>query len=649
MRLYRVLIVLLFILLSISLHARSGYRITLQIENDSTRIPKEKATLWRCHWDGDKLLDSASFDKKARFYFRGEKNLERGEYIIKYAGSNIEFFSSGKRYLSENIKLKNGRLIHIKGSKENALFSSFQNLVNYGWRELGSVRELQEKIDSISAEAHKIEDGLFDNMLDALDFAQGDGNSGWLDEKGIINTRFGNSAIEKYFKEIEYNSSDSVTYLIEKLIDAADENLGPYIAYGAFSHFRDPGVMGQESIACHFAENYFLNKRYPASEAKIFEMNTYLMLNKNCLAGMVAQELVMEDTSGKAISLHNTIIQGEYTIIYFYTDDCSTCRLETPALADFINGYSNGVVNVYAVYTQSNKERWLKYIEENFYITNPFVNWINVWDPEVESGFHLNYNVISTPQIYLIDKCGRIIGRGLGSKSLKELIEATDGITKMTIEFLSDYFNNAKEDGYDGVIKGIDLLYEYTKGDLKSFRELFSQIYILLKNSADHNLKEAALYLAERYILGKGEVWEMEAYLEKVENEVEMMKLAQPGEMAPSVEVVASDGNVSDIHSTPYAPFKAVLFYRNGCNECKIVEEGLKSLMGKFAENGKEEPTMQIYLADAGQENGALYRRFYLPDLPAIYLLDSTGRIIARNISVPEIEKLVNFKPDNNI
>ena len=73
------------------------------------------------------------------------------------------------------------------------------------------------------------------------------------------------------------------------------------------------------------------------------------------------------------------------------------------------------MLNVYAVYADSNKNLWDKYVSDNFNdkLYNPFINWVNVYDPTMESGFHLLYNVIATPQIFLLDKYKKIVGRNL--------------------------------------------------------------------------------------------------------------------------------------------------------------------------------------------------------------------------------------------
>ena len=96
---------------------------------------------------------------------------------------------------------------------------------------------------------------------------------------------------------------------------------------------------------------------------------TFVEFNRHSLLGMEAPELNLIDTSGNAVSLHS--LDAEYKIIYFYTSDCATCRKETPELVDFINGYSQGPLAVYAVYADNNVEKWKDYINSELYIWKP--------------------------------------------------------------------------------------------------------------------------------------------------------------------------------------------------------------------------------------------------------------------------------------
>ena len=77
-------------------------------------------------------------------------------------------------------------------------------------------------------------------------------------------------------------------------------------------------------------------------------------------------------------------------------------------------------VKVFAIYTQYDKEEWIKFIDEKE-IKEP--GWINVWDgPYPHSRFRDYYDIYSTPVIYVLDKNKKIVGKRLNVENIKDLI-----------------------------------------------------------------------------------------------------------------------------------------------------------------------------------------------------------------------------------
>jgi hypothetical protein len=74
-------------------------------------------------------------------------------------------------------------------------------------------------------------------------------------------------------------------------------------------------------------------------------------------------------------------------------------------------------IEVFAVCTQSDKQKWTKYIEENK------LTWINGWDPQRNSHFDVFYNVQATPTIYVLDKNKVIIAKKLSVENIGPFIE----------------------------------------------------------------------------------------------------------------------------------------------------------------------------------------------------------------------------------
>lgn len=640
-------------------YARDGYRITVKKEQSAgvattgTEAVADTAVLFLNSWEKKISVGSAVADRKGIYRFSGKSNLIPGEYTIQYGSKDVEFLVSQEGYFKEHIVIGNNGCKQTKGTHENALFIEFQNIVNYQWNKIGDAAKVAGMVDSICAEAvESLPGSLFVRMMEG--YSNNPDYGSIFSDPRILSTRFGQIFIIQYFKSIEYNHTDSVTAGVERLLDISCEEAKPYIAAEAFKYFSKPAVMGQESVAYHIAQEYFNNGKLNVPYSGLdFEIKTFTMLNGKSLVGMEAQELIMQDTCGIEVSLKELIAQGEYTILYFYTDDCITCRIETPKLVEFVNGYNQGVINVYAVYTQDYIERWKSYINEKFNIYNPFVNWLNVADPQFESGFHLLYNVISTPQIYLIDNQGTIIGRDLSVNALKELISKL----KQNQDDLHLFFKNifGQKSTADEISATIEKFAANSATSPELFKEIVSELYNFLKYSDNYLHIEGAIYLARKHILPKGELWS-KAYLERIADDLCRLSMNLPGNIAAEITFEDSQRRQYSLDSFRKG-YKAICFFNSGCNSCLPDTEELDAIQKEFsgkeiefisADICKNREVWSKFITDNHFEwvnlwvgNEDMHSKYYLGNLPVIYLLDSDNRVIARNLTPESFRKII--------
>ncbi len=437
-----------------STYAKESHKVSLRIQ-DSTGTPILKtslfntnpdstlktATLTLLRWEEDTLIGTATLSEKGEFIFKGKEPLAPGEYCIKWNKQPVEFFvSDSNSKVNELFVLQGKKLIHKKGALENRHFTGFQNLVNYEWKSLRDRGAMSKKIDSIGLaimDMKELDHSLLRLFIEQFKpgYAVLDGvypeyiYINYLTDYRIKNTSFGKEVINSYFYEFE--SWDTDEYILKSIRNFIKENnisneMASLMLYEGFIHYKESDFMGDEKMACAIYDNFFKTKEYTVSAEKMFEMKTFTMLNHTSLIGMPAPELLMQDTLGAVQSLRDIARQRRYTVLYFYTDDCIACKLETPKLVEYLNNYKGKEINLYAVYTQDNKDKWIKYINENLQINNPLVRIINVWDPKIDTGFHLLYNVVSTPQMFLIDKKEKISGRRLNTDALIRLIRLLD-------------------------------------------------------------------------------------------------------------------------------------------------------------------------------------------------------------------------------
>ena len=472
-----------------------------------------------------------------------------------------------------------------------------------------------------------------------------------------FDTATAKAKVEQYLRLIQYSHTDTILAKVDNLIQAGDnEQTKSFMAYTAYNFFYNSPLMGQEGIAVKIAQKWFLSDKLPwPNEEGKFMLKAFVEFNKHSLIGMEAPQLELQDSSGRKISLNS--LQAEYTILYFYTDQCSTCKEQTPQLVDFVNSYNDGVLAVYAVYADSKESAWKEYIKENLYIYNPFTYWTDVYDPDFSSGFHMLYNVMKTPQMFLIDKEKRIIGRGLDVEALKELLARKNQERDEMYSLFEAIFAPVKGNPTE-IAQTIDLFAQRTIGTLETFRDIMSGMFLWLNMDEDYTLQEGAAYLAEKYIVNLPDRWS-KVYLEQVKQSLEAFNKNRLGQKAADLQLERQDMTPIDI-SDITTGYKVLYFYRPNCGMCSQVTPKMAEIYNEFKEKldiqflainlgggYKEwiEYTQAIgadweNLRGPGGDSGEIYNKYYIDNIPQIYLLKE-GTVVAKGINDIDLKEIL--------
>ena len=138
-------------------------------------------------------------------------------------------------------------------------------------------------------------------------------------------------------------------------------------------------------------------------------------LTANSIGGKVA-EIKMPDKNGDILSL--TSIKAKYILIDFWGSWCAPCRRESRLLGELYQKFKLEGFEIYGVGLESEKENWLKAIEQDKRI------WTNVSTfQEFETPVTFDYAVTSLPANVLIDNSGKVIAKNLHGNELKAAVE----------------------------------------------------------------------------------------------------------------------------------------------------------------------------------------------------------------------------------
>lgn len=242
-------------------------------------------------------------------------------------------------------------------------------------------------------------------------------NISFTDER-LIRTPILHTKLNAFFSNVVIQAPDSINKEIDRLIAKCKDNykMFQFVSVFLFNHFRTSEIMGHDAVMVKLADDIYLTGKadWVTKEFKD-DLRKQIELIRPNLIGKKAQNLVMDSYKGIFVSLYD--VEKEFTILYFWEPDCGHCREATPKLRDWYEKAKTEDIEIFAVCTTAEKEKWSKYIGENK------LTWINGWDPTRASHFDYYFNVQSTPMVYILDRNKKIIAKKLAVENIGSFIE----------------------------------------------------------------------------------------------------------------------------------------------------------------------------------------------------------------------------------
>ena len=450
-----------------------------------------------------------------------------------------------------------------------------------------------------------------------------------------------------------------------------------------YNYYRNSKIMGYDEVAVYIADTYFINGGYTVpDEEKMLEMKLFAESNRRSLIGMQAPELTLQDPSGTMVDIRPG--DQDYTVLYFYDDECPGCIRTTPALMQYMIRSSAGInFSVYMIYTQDDRDRWMGYIQS---AVAPFslpanVRVTHLWDPDMTSGFVTKYGVVTTPKLFLLDRNGVIIGRDLTPTALGQVVEVQESQlnpTEMIFEQIFSPLANTTDTTL--ITKEIDTFFQDSKDNPEFFHELFYTLYQYLKTSPSYPLQQGAAYLANKYIASMPEMWETVTFTNVGETHgsviradfdspadfidqaalgVLMFYRNPLGEPAEDLELRTLKNKKFHIYDVE-AKYTVLYFYSLDCALCRAVTKELVKMAGQY--DPSDVHFVAVYTGTdkawkkSVKDNGAgwtdlwdrkrasgMFDKYDLLDVPAIYLLDSEKRTQAKDINPDVLSVLLEY------
>jgi len=238
-------------------------------------------------------------------------------------------------------------------------------------------------------------------------------------DRRLLRTPMIGNKLTRYIKELTIQQPDSILVSAESLISKVMDHKEYYMAFVNWIMVTyEPGkstLMDAENIFSNMAQKYVTHeKAFWADSADVNFINKRAMEMSASLIGKPAPNVISTDQNGKQQELLSK--KADYLVVYLYNPDCDNCQKETPLLHDFYQQNKNKGIDVFAIAVDTEEKLWKDYIQKNK------LSWTNVYDPTNKS-IYAKYFVDHTPEIYLINKDRKIIGKNLKTFQIQTMID----------------------------------------------------------------------------------------------------------------------------------------------------------------------------------------------------------------------------------
>lgn len=449
--------------------------------------------------------------------------------------------------------------------------------------------------------------------------------------------------LDEYFQTMEAESADFKSSECDILISSASSaELKQHIAQRAYWHYQYSKLMGDEAVAVHIADRWFLSGEIGISGEDLFSVRFFADTNRRSLIGCKAPSMELRTLDGSPYSLTFDHPADGRSILCFYDTQCSKCKLETLVLKSLMED-RDYPVTLYAVYTGDDEQEWRSWVSSRFTYNAPSVRVVNLWDPYGESDFPNLYGVIQTPKMFLMESDGTIVGRGLDTDALEQLLDALAA---------DDYYEYASEastrlmDGIfeacgssmspEDVMETAGLIAGKTLhvGDTLNFKHLCGDLLYYLSNQRGEAFKEGTIPFVDEYILSRPDIWSSSDDSLRVVGMASLMKdllskapvgsrmpknfdgVRLPKQLAPGWKKLCRRGGY-------------VFFHTSGCPYCEqelaaAKELGLRYLDIDLDRLEESSPEFMTALLDT----------FDLSELPYIMQVGRRGTILRRYLTL---------------
>jgi len=446
---------------------KDGYKIKVKFTDVTD------SNIYLVHYYGKPLptiyrTDSATLNKKGEAVFQSDTFTLGGIYMVLMSDKASYFeilLNNGDEFSVTATKADLPSGISFKNSDENTRFVKYVSyLTDYGKRSMELNKEFESaetakdtarvreeykklskelkdyredyikkypntllsnifnalKVPEVPEGKHYLPDGTEDSSF-AYEYYKGHYWDDWnFRDDRLIHTPIYDGRLEEYFEKLVLPIPDTFQMEADKILAKAKgtQDMFKYTLWWLTRFAESSKVMGMDAAFVYLVENYYM--RGEAFWLSSDDLQKYIdraqKIAPNVL-GKIAPELKMPDWDGNMHSLHE--LDAKYTLLIFWSPECGHCLTEMPQVDSLYEAVlKKKGVKIYGVRTEGEVDKWKEVVKDK-----GLDDWIHVYDPERKTRFRSDYDIYSTPVLYLLDERKIIRGKRMDHSNIMDVIE----------------------------------------------------------------------------------------------------------------------------------------------------------------------------------------------------------------------------------
>jgi thiol-disulfide isomerase/thioredoxin len=230
--------------------------------------------------------------------------------------------------------------------------------------------------------------------------------------------------MKTYFTQTIVQVPDSISHATDEVLAKTDKKneIYRYVLTYIFNEMANSKIMGFDAAYVYIGRNYFCKEDMTpwVDTAKRFKICDRVNRLEPVLVGKKSQRLILPTDSTEMQWKNLTDVKAKYTILAFWDPDCGHCKKEIPVLVEAYHSLKKRGIDVEcyspAIMEIENYKDWVEFIQKNN------LDWINVCDAKRHTNFRWEWDIQSTPQVYILDKDKTIIARRIGADQVEDYI-----------------------------------------------------------------------------------------------------------------------------------------------------------------------------------------------------------------------------------